>query len=589
MSAYTPTPASTLPDLMEKLLREKTIARDFQARKHEDWNETYELSRGKVRTNRLTQRQAVNIPLMKETEKTILARIDDPPTIEWKELSGDEMKELIFQTIWDDFFREKNLEAVDMQDKKTCVRYGRPTKKLVFSDEFYPDVYALDIFDVVYDPLMDPLNIESARFVIHQNIYKSLREILADKKYTEKGKNALRLWADSKEGIVASQQNQEEMKKKNERLLAMGVENDKFALFAAGDVIVNLCEHYTNVWDGKRFEKRVVVYCEDSIELLNEPLKELIGMNEYPFNTWAEDLETNDLWSDSIDDLIRVPNKLINIWFSQMAENRTLKNFQMHWYDATVQGYQPQTYEPGPGRMLPAPGDPNKTILPVQISGLDDTLEAINFLTAVVERGTGATAIEKGVGEQVQQTLGEVQILVGKAMERSTNMAKFYRRAWYDFAKKWYKMMVANARGSKKLWRTGRSGKLYEKTIYRGDWVSDAGYEPIVRSSSEQEQESAKGIQKFQFLLTMFPNNSALRRIAQKRSLELVDLTPGELREVEEAEKEAEEQMGQPQPLQGQSQPMQPQAQSMQQPQQPMQPGNQDAEEVARMLEELTA
>ena len=123
--------SSPLSDLMEKLLREKDIARQFQERKHADWNETYELSRGKVRTNRLTQRQAVNIPLMKETEKTILSRIDEVPTIEWKEKSGDEMKEIILQSMWDDFAIEKNLEAIDMQDKKTCIRYGRPTKKIV--------------------------------------------------------------------------------------------------------------------------------------------------------------------------------------------------------------------------------------------------------------------------------------------------------------------------------------------------------------------------------------------------------------------------------------------------------------------------
>ena len=575
MVYITPKTSSPKPDLLEKLLSEKKIARLFQERKHQDWNDTYELSRGKVRTNRLTQRQAVNIPLMKETEKTILSRIDEVPNVDWKEKSGDEFKELIFQSLWDGFFQEKNLEAVDMQDKKTCIRYGRPTKKIVPGKDFYPDVYALDIFDVVYDPLMDPLNIESARFVIHQNIFKTVREILADPKYTAEGKRALKEYADSKEGIVQSSLNKEELERKQERLEAMGVSSDEFPLFAAGDVLVNLTEHYTNVWNTKKeeFERRVIIYCEESIELYNETLEESIGITEYPFVTWSEDLETNDLWNDSIDDLIRVPNQLINVWFSQMAENRTLKNFQMSWYDATVQGYQPQTYEPGPGRMLPAPGDPNKTIMPVNISGLDDTLEAINFLTAVVERGTGATAIEKGVGEIKQQTLGEVNVLVGKALERSTSIAKFYRRSWYDFAVKWDKIMQANARGSKKLYKTSRNGKVYEKTVMRGDWISEAGYKPTVSSSSEQEQETVKGIQKFQFLLQMFPNNGALRKVAQKRSLEMVDLSPDELKEVEEAEDQMQQMMqqGVQQPMQSaQPQPTSEESQLMQSVQQKM-------------------
>ena len=51
----------------------------------------------------------------------------------------------------------------------------------------------------------------------------------------------------------------------------------------------------------------------------------------------------------------------------------------------------------------------------------------------------------------------------------------------------------------------------------------------------------------------MFPNNLALRKIAQKRSLEIVDLSPAELREVEEAEKQMQQvamQAPQPMPMQ---------------------------------------
>lgn len=36
--------------------------------------------------------------------------------------------------------------------------------------------------------------------------------------------------------------------------------------------------------------------------------------------------------------------------------------------------------------------------------------------------------------------------------------------------------------------------------------------------------------------MSQFPNNTALRKIAQKRELEMLDLTPEELRQVEEAE-----------------------------------------------------
>lgn len=535
-------PMDMLTDEMQRLVLEKKSAREFQMRRHMEWNENYELYRSKTRTNRLTQRQAVNIPLMKETLKTILSNIDEPPLVDWKEKEGDDDKELYFQEIWNDDFIRLNLGGVDIQDKKSVLLYGRSFRKLNWLDDMF-DVTALDIFDVVIDPMVNPLDIETARFIIHQNIFRSVREILADDRYTEDGKEKLKGWLLTKQGMVQTSQNKEELVKKQERLKAMGTSSSAFAKFAGGDVIVNLTEHYTNVWDEtkQRFVRRVYVYAEDNIPLLNETLMDCLGVEFWPFVTWGEDVESQDFWSDAPADLVRTPNKIINIWFSQLVENRTLKNFQMHWYDATAQGYVPQTYEPGPGRMLPAPGDPNKTIMPVNIDGLDETMTAIDFLTKMIESGTAATAIEKGDAPEKSTTLGEVQILVGKAMERTVSMAKFYRRAWEEYCMKYERIVDANSSGSRTLYKTSRDGKLWPKTVYTTDWKSVKGFKPVIRSSSEQEEEKTKGVQRFQFLLKMFPGNSSLTRIAQRRSLDIVDLTPEEVREVTDEQKRMDE------------------------------------------------
>lgn len=528
-------------DLMLRLKAEREAALALQIRKHEDWNDNYELCRNKVKTNRLTQRQAVNIPLMRETEKTLLSRIDDPPNVEWQELSGDEYKELIFQEVWADSFKRNNIELIDVIDKKNVLRYGLSSTKLnIVKDGVSMKI--LDPFDIIYDPLMDPSDVETARFWIHLNIFKSVREILASDRYKKEGKDNLKIWLESPPGIVQSKENKEMFEKKIERLKDMGINHSDFEKFAGGDRLVNISEHFTTQWNTKtkKFERRVVTYADMSVELSNESLKDLIGVDFWPIDMWAEDPETNDIYPDSIDDIVRTPNKIINVWFSQLVENRTLKNFRMHWF-SPVQGYTPKTYTPGPGVMLPAPpgDDINKVIKPVEIDGLDDTLQAIGAITNIVERATAATAIEKGQPEKGTQTLGEVQILVGKASERTVAMAKFYRLAWYRRAWKWNKMMEANAPKFLKLYKQSRSGKVYPKRVYAGDWLSDAGYEPIVRSTSEQEQETTKGLQKFTFVLQQFPNNVALRKIAQKRMLEMVDLTPEELKQVQDAEAQA--------------------------------------------------
>lgn len=534
-------PTATLSDKMLKLERERKSAREFQERKHQDWNDNYELYRNKVRTNRLTQRQAVNLPLMKETIKTILARVDEAPTINWKEKSSDELKELIYQEMWNEQFRDQKFEWKDVLDKKNVLLYGLSSKKLV-PDEKGVDIGVLDTYDVVYDPLMNPLDVETARFVIHQNIFRSLREILADDKYSVEGRNALKTYAMLPFGTVSSGQNKEEYERKLERLRAMGVNHDEFPLFAAGDVVVNLCEHYTLFWNAEteQFDRHVVVYADNWCELMDEKLTDVIGVDFWPFTVWFEDPETNDIYPDGVADLVRTPNKLLNIWFSQYTENRTLRNFNMHWY-APVSGYTPQTYEPGPGRMLPAPAlsgnqSISDVIQPVKVDSLDDTLTGIDFVTRIIERGTGAVAIDKGVSESGQQTLGEVEILVGKAMERSQTMQKFYRLAWYETARKWDALMHANPPGKTKLYKTSSSGKLYEKTVYPGDWKSIAGYQPEVVSSSEQETNELKTVQKFNAIVAMFPDNMILRQIAQRRNLELLDFTPDELKKVEEEE-----------------------------------------------------
>lgn len=529
-------------ELMLKLIKEKQIAYDFQQRRHEDWNENYELNRNKVHLNRITQRQAVNIPLMNETVKTLLSKIDEPPSIDFKEKGGDRMKEIVIQAMWDEDYDKLNFEGVDMQDKKTVILQGRGFKKLNFLDEKF-DIDALENFDVVVDPLVNPLDIETSRFLVHQNIFRSLRQVLANPNYLQSGKDALKAHLSTKEGIIQSHESLEALEAKRQRLVAMGVESEEFDRFTGGDAVCNLSEHYTMLWDParKEFVRYVVVYVDDKIQLLKKPLKELLGVEFLPFVTWGEDIETADFWSDSPADLVRTPNKILNIWFSQMIENRTLKNFQMHWYDSTKKGFQPQPHTPGPGRMLPAPGNPKDTIMPVNISGLEDTLTMIDFLIKLVERGTSATAIEKGVSEKSQITLGEVEVLVGKSMERTMSLAKFYRRSWKELAEKWYKILEANDGSVRTLYKSTSKGKLIAKKVKPDQWKSKDGYQIEARSTSEQESEKISGLKKLLAVRQQFPNNPALQSILQRRTLEIIDLTPEELREVEEAERKAQE------------------------------------------------
>ena len=57
---------------LEQLRAYKDSGYNYRERRHEDWKENYTLYRDKVNINRLTQRQSVNVPLMKQTVRTLL-------------------------------------------------------------------------------------------------------------------------------------------------------------------------------------------------------------------------------------------------------------------------------------------------------------------------------------------------------------------------------------------------------------------------------------------------------------------------------------------------------------------------------------
>ena len=94
------------------------------------WTENYQLYRDTVIINRLTQRQSINVPLMKGTIKTILANTDEFPAIEFEEQENQKDKEIVFNELWQDFVVKDKLELKDIVDKKQDLLYGMTWEKL---------------------------------------------------------------------------------------------------------------------------------------------------------------------------------------------------------------------------------------------------------------------------------------------------------------------------------------------------------------------------------------------------------------------------------------------------------------------------
>src|SRR5713226_9017685 len=110
--------------LKDKLHRNKQGDFDFQRRRHDQWRENYELYRDTVIVNRLTQRQSVNIPLIKGVVRTLLSKFKSKLDLVFEELSGDKQKDIFKNEYWKHCVKTARLKAKDTVNKKLVMLYG---------------------------------------------------------------------------------------------------------------------------------------------------------------------------------------------------------------------------------------------------------------------------------------------------------------------------------------------------------------------------------------------------------------------------------------------------------------------------------
>lgn len=534
--------------LIEKLLNEKKVAFDYQKRRHDDWNENYLLYRGQVSLNRLTQRQEVVVPLMKETVRTILSRIDDQPDEHFENRSGNQDAEILVNELYQQFKRQNNIDLIDRTDKKQVLLYGRSHKKLNWLGNRI-GLELKDTFDLLVDPKTLPYDIDTARFLVEPNIMRPLNEVVSNEKYDKAAREALKNRYSNLEnettGETVKPANTDQLNARNERMDDMGADMDDD--MAGSEIILVLDQYFTHIWDEKekKYVKYVVLVAEDSDILSCKTLKEIIGIDDFwPFEGWADDLEATDYWSDSVGDVLRQPNKVVNAWLSQEIENRTLANYGMNFYDSTVEGFEPQSFDPRPFGWYPLPGKPNEVYQRVDVQPFPGNLKAIEFVIGLAEKATASSAVEKGSLSSEKRTLGEIEIAVGKAQERINSMQPYYRRCWQRVAEKWLAIMEANTTKDSKtvLYKKGFDGVVKKKVVKGKEWESKDGYSVTVDNARQRSASKIEALNTLFAIKQTFPENKALEDAIRKRSLQIGDLSPEEINKInEEADQRKQE------------------------------------------------
>jgi hypothetical protein len=359
------------------------------------------------------------------------------------------------------------------------------------------------------------------------------------------------------QGLIKAKENTITLTQKNKKMADMGVPDIQNPIL--GETYAELSMHFiyrNNEYDskGNLMPEQIYVYIlADYMRLLmKKPLEEIIGVtkdhywrNHFPYVTWADDVERQDFWSDSTGDIIRTPNKILNSWFSQMVENRTLRNFGMNYYNSNLEGFNPQSYVAIPwgwyGIPVPQNGDIRQVIQKVDVPDLSDSLDEMNFVINMIEKSSGATSTQQGVPNQKQVTLGEVQLMVGEAKERIKGMSKFYTPAWKERGMMFLKLIEAGADklDAVKIHKKGNNtNAVYTREISPKDWMTVSGSTVKVWSQDERNSLNVDALNKLNAVKANMPGNPKLDEVYKRKLLEFADLKPDEVNDIMHYEEE---------------------------------------------------
>lgn len=533
-----------------KLSLAKESGQEFKQRRIPEWNENYMLYRDKPQLNRLTQRQSVHIPLMKYAILSAVKDFEKMPSIYFNNLDNDKQKEIFINAYWEEIKKINKLKAKDVMDKKQAALYGRSFKKINVVNGILK-IEVIDPMYIILDRYMDPSDIDSAQFLIQTNIYSSLNDLLSMDGLDPYELRKLRLYYKSESGLIDAQNNLKEMQAHKEREIALGIQDAYDP--NVDEVYVELNEVYMMLYSnqyGREVMHRLIFACtRDGNHLLSrKELCEVIGhtkgdrwFDHVPYVSWAIDIENGDVWSDGIGDIVRGPNKVVDLYYSQDAENRTLRNFGMNYYDASDPEFVPQTFVPVPWGWYPINGKPQDKVQRIEIPELRGNLEAINFVIGIAEKSVAVNATQQGAVEKSDVTLGEIQLSLANAKERIKDTTISYIESWEDLGQKiyWFIEAAGDSLLPLEVVKKGRNNlQIYKRLISPSDYFSRNGYAPEIKTMEDKQKEDIESIQKLQAAQSIMPRNETLRDITKKKVLEFAGLKPEEIEQVMQTEKQ---------------------------------------------------
>ena len=258
--------------LLTQVIEEYEHALKYRQKRENKWAEVDDLYFGKKKTS-LVSRANIHIPKVYGTIETFISKVDDPPYIYYEAMEeGDRPKAPKLNALLTHFSNKESWELKDILAKKQAAMYGRTVyKKYSDSKDGFSDyLEVIDVLDFLIDPMAGGITpMTSAQYMGQDGIVRSKYQLKDDIYDSAAVKRITReLTADSETDTSRSP--------KQIRRSALGLSQ---AVLTSQDSVV-LTEWYTH-FEG---EKVYVLFSYDYKEAVRvEPLKEIIGSEEFPF------------------------------------------------------------------------------------------------------------------------------------------------------------------------------------------------------------------------------------------------------------------------------------------------------------------
>lgn len=523
--------------ILSQALKEYDKALKYRAQRIKSWHKNEDLYLQRKKAS-IQGRHNILLGEMQGFIDSLLSKIDDAPTIKFTPTDeADIRKAEKVSNAWekDSSVNFGDWGYKDLLGKKQCGLYGRAIYKFYAESDpkYKANLVLVDVYDFLVDPLAGGEDLEKAKYLGHDNIFKSIYDLENDSRYDKKQVLMAKLGLSRDE----DKKDDNSQSEKSNRASILGLTPDKFQ----SEETLKLCEWYTT-YKGTRY---LIVFDHNSKKWLRcEKLKDIFKTKEYsngdplwPVGSWATNPDMFEFWTPSPADQVRETIEAKSILISQAFDNRMYNNFGMKAYDLNMFP-NPALLEPRWGGLVPVSGretgkSVQEGIYEFKYPALGDTKTLYDILDTEKSKNSGITPATQGMAES-NKRVGVMEGEMAMAADRMGLFNKSYARFWIQMGKRYLNGLKEHLNEELAVRMIGGKGISWTKLIKKD---LDAEFDiEISGTNAELATDARLTKQKLVTLEAQMKNPKLNATALSRKILEIAGFEPNEISELLDTE-----------------------------------------------------